>query len=165
MTPDSITKSNSPLPTPHSENSSTDFGERESDEKVPTPHRGLHWDLTTLRDWIEKAGKRSRAYWMPPRFLTQPPASVAEMTAYARRAGWTSQTTGLPRALGIGWFYAVALPVTVVTRWVGWICERPGRGLLALVLWQLFIRTGGGPWIAEHVIEPVLAALAWLLLP
>jgi hypothetical protein len=162
MTPESVTERNSTLSSGDLEDSSA---ERETDQKVSTLHRGLHWDLTTLRDWIEKTGTRGRAYWMPPRFLTEPPASIAEMSAYAHRAGWTSQTTGLARAAGVGWYYAVTLPVAVVTRWVGWTFERPGRGLLAFALWQLFIRTGGGPWIADHVIEPVLAALAWLLLP
>lgn len=159
---DDVTVSNSALSSGDLQNSPA---ERDTAWKVSTLHRGLHWDLTTVRDWIEKAGARSRAYWIPPRFLTQPPASIAQMTAYARRAGWTQRTTGLLRGLGVGWFYAVALPVVVSTRWFGWVCERPGRGLLALVVWQLLIRTGGGPWIAVHLIEPLLGALAWLLLP
>jgi hypothetical protein len=162
MTPESVTDSNSPLSSGDLDDSSA---ERETDQKVSTLHRGLHWNLATFRDWLEKAGTRCRAYWMPPRFLTKPPSSIAEMSAYAQRAGWTSQTTGLARAFGVGWFYTVALPAAVVTRWFGWVAERPGRALLAIVLWQLFIRTGGGPWIADHLIEPALAALAWLLLP
>ena len=163
--PDEVTVSDSPLSTLQSETSPSVPTERETGWKVSTLHRGLHWDLTTLRDWIEKAGGRSRAYWVPPRFLTEPPASIAEMTAYARRAGWTGQTIGLVRRLGVVWFFVVALPVAVATRWFAWTCERPGRGLLALVVWQLLIRTGGGPWITTHLIEPLLAALAWLLLP
>ena len=161
-TTNNVTESNSTLFSGDLEDSSA---ERETAGKLSTLYRGLHWDLTTLRDWIEGAGSRSRAYWIAPRFLTEPPASIAEMTAYARRAGWTAQTTGLFRRLGVAWFFGVALPVAVATRWFAWMCERPGRGLLGFVVWQLLIRTGGGPWIAAHVIEPLLAALAWLLLP
>jgi hypothetical protein len=102
---------------------------------------------------------------MPPRFLTEPPASIAEMTAYAQRAGWVSTTDGLARRLGQLWFYVVTLPVAAVTRYVGWMAERPGRAILAFAIYQMFIRSIPGIWITEHLISPILAAAAWTFLP
>lgn len=162
MTTEMTTPRNSPLSSGDPKNSPA---ERETARKVSTLHRGLHWNLVTFRDWIEGALGRSRAYWIPPRFLTEPPTSIAEMTAYAQRAGWTSSTTGLARKLGVLWFYVVTLPVAVVTRYIGWIAERPGRGLLAFGIWQLLIRSVPGLWLTEHLVNPVLAALAWIFLP
>jgi hypothetical protein len=162
MTAEPTTHRNSPLSSGDLKSTPSEHG---TARKVSTLHRGLQWELATFRNWLEGATSRSRAYWIPPRFLTKPPASIAEMTAYAHRAGWTSQTTGLARKLGVVWFYVVAIPAAVVTRYVGWMTERPGRSLLAFGLWQLLIRTGGGPWIAEHLIDPLLAAAAWIFLP
>ncbi len=141
------------------------FSEREPAPKVSTRGGGLHWYAVTLRDWAMGAQSRSRAYWMPPRFLTDPPSSIAAMTAYAQRAGWTGSTTGLFRKLGQLWFYAVALPTAITTRYIGWIAERPGRWILAVGVYQLFIRSVPGVAITEHVIRPLLAAAASVFLP
>jgi hypothetical protein len=108
---------------------------------------------------------RTRAYWVPPKLLTEPPASVAELSAYAHRAGWTSSAEGTLRRLGVLWFLAVALPWTTGCRYVEWVAQRPGRALAALLVWQAVIRSTPGMWVAGHFIRPILAAAAWVFLP
>lgn len=162
MSADSATRRNSPLSTLHPENTSA---ERGSAQKVSTLYRGLHSTAVTSRNWAQGTFDRSRTYWTPPRFLTQPPSSIAEMTAYAQRAGWTRSTSGLFRKLGQLWFYAVALPTAVATRYVGWLAERPGRWLLAAGIYQLLIRSTPGVAVTEHVIRPLLTAAAAVFLP
>ncbi|MFG1847751.1 hypothetical protein [Micromonospora carbonacea] len=106
----------------------------------------------------------SRAYWVPPNLLTQPPASVAELAAYAHHAGWTGSVSGPIRNLGIVWHRAVSLPITVACRYVEWTWQRPMRALPIFGVWKLLILTGPGPQIADTVIRPALAAVAWALL-
>lgn len=135
--------------------------ERETAPEVST----VHSKLATLRDRAEGAVGRSRAYWVPPNLLTRPPASVAELAAYAHRAGWTRSTAGSLRALGVLWHRAVGLPVTVLCRYVEWFAQRPARALVAFGVWQMTSRSVPGSWIADHLIRPILAAAAWVFLP
>ena len=105
-----------------------------------------------------------RAYVTPPSVLTEAPASVAELAAYAHWGAWTSGTDGPLRKLGIVWHRLIGLPVTVVCRYVEWTAQRPGRAIPVYLLWKLLISTGPGPWAADHLIRPVLGVLAWVLL-
>jgi hypothetical protein len=138
---------------------------RESAAKVSSLHRGLYLRLLTFRDWAAEGVGRSRAYWVPPKLMTEPPASVADLSAYARRAGWTSRGDGPVRALGIAWFVFVALPWTTACRYVEWFAQRPGRCLAAFLVWQTVIRSIPGLWAVDHVVRPILAAAAWVFLP
>lgn len=134
--------------------------ERETAPELPT----VHPDRLTLRDRLVEWLGASRAYWVPPNLLTQPPASVAELAAYAHHAGWTRRADGPVRGLGVAWHRAVSLPVTTVCRYVEWTAQRPLRALPIFGLWKLFILTGPGPQIADHIIRPALGFLAWVLL-
>lgn len=134
--------------------------ERETTPELST----VHPDRLTVRDRIAGLVEASRAYWVPPNLLTQPPASVAELSDYAHHAGWTRRTDGPVRAFGIGWHRAVGLPITVVCRYAEWIAQRPGRALPVFGVWKLVILTGPGPDIADHIIRPALAFVAWVLL-
>jgi hypothetical protein len=137
----------------------------------PTPERAqvpdsptLHPATITVRDrvlgWID----RSRDYWVPPNLLTQPPASLAELSDYAHWAGWTSRTDGPIRTAGILWHRAIGIPATAVCRYVEWTAQRPGRAIPVFGVWKLFILTGPGPAIADNIIRPCLGFLAWVLL-
>lgn len=102
-----------------------------------------------------------KGYWVPPQLLSDPPPAVTDLVAYARRGAWTSRD-GLLRGLGITWLWLVALPFTVVCRYVEWVWQRPGRAIPIFVLWKLFVHSSGG-WFADNVIRPVLAVAAWAL--
>lgn len=145
--------------------SSTGVSEGAPAERETGPESStLHPDRLTLRDRLSGAFGRSREYWVPPNLLTQPPASVAELAGYAHHAGWTRRSVGPVRAFGIGWHRAVGLPVTTVCRYGEWIAQRPMRALPVFGVWKLFILTGPGPVIADNVIRPALAFVAWVLL-
>ncbi|WP_433732562.1 hypothetical protein ACQP2Y_46740 (plasmid) [Actinoplanes sp. CA-051413] len=120
--------------------------------------------MDTLREQIRSGLAGIKGYLTPPSVLTQPPASVAELAAYAHWGAWTSRTDGPLRRLGIVWHRLVSLPVTVVCRYVEWIAQRPGRAIPVYLLFKLLISTGPGPWVADHLIRPVLGVIAWVLL-
>jgi len=138
--------------------------ERETAPELSTRGESLQRSLVTLRARLLGALARSRGYWMPPRLLTDRPESVAELAAYARRGGYAAPH-GVGRRLGLAWFYVVALPTTVVCRYVAWFAERPGRWLAAAFIWQTVIRSEPGIWAVDHIVRPVLAAAAWAFLP
>jgi hypothetical protein len=118
----------------------------------------------TQRDRLQDLLRAARGYVTPPAVLTDRPASVAELSAYAHRAGWTARSDGPLRVAGVWWFRLIGLPLTVAGRYVEWIAQRPGRAIPVFGLWKLVILTGGGPWFADHVIRPVGHVLAWVLL-
>ena len=114
-----------------------------------------------VRGWLE-AG---REYWAVPCWVRESPASLTELTAYARQGGWTRRLSGPIRRLGIWWLYAVAIPMTAKAYLRAHVVQRPGRFLAALLIWTVFIRSVPGVWIAEHVIRPYFHVLAWIFLP
>jgi hypothetical protein len=120
-------------------------------------------DVDTLRDRMREWLGAVREYVTPPAVWAEPPASMAELAAYARWGTWTSSTGGLRRA-GICWHWLVSIPVTTVCRYTEWIAQRPGRAIPVFVLWKLLISTGPGPWAADHLIRPLLGLAAWVLL-
>ncbi len=136
---------------------------QEDGKKVSSLQSSLHFDLDTLRERMRSGLGGLKEYLTPPSVLSESPASVAELAAYAHWGVWTS-STGPLRRLGIVWHRLVGLPVTVVCRYVEWIAQRPGRAVPVFVLWKLLISTGPGPWVADHIIRPVLGVLAWVLL-
>jgi hypothetical protein len=137
---------------------------QEDSEKVSSLQSSLHFNLDTLREQIRSGLGGIKGYWTPPSVLTETPASVAELAAYAHWGAWTSSTDGPLRKLGIVWHRAFSLPATVVCRYVEWLWQRPGRLIPVYVLWKLLISTGPGPWVADHLIHPVLGVIAWVLL-
>ena len=116
------------------------------------------------------------AYFTPPAVLTERPASMPELSAYAHRGDWTKrkaeparkgvpeQKRGPVRTAGIWWHRLVGLPVTVVCRYVEWIAQRPGRAIPVFVLWKAFISTGAGPWIVQNLLAPVGRVAGWIFL-
>lgn len=152
-----VTAGNSPLSTGESEGAPA---ERETGPEDST----LHSERFTVRDRLVGWFERSRDYWLPPNLLTNPPASFVELSAYAHRAGWTRRLDGPVRAAGIAYHRLVGLPVTVVCRYIEWICQRPGRLVPVYGVWKLFVSTGPGPAIADNVIRPCLAVAGWVLL-
>lgn len=81
----------------------------------------------TSRDRLQGWLLAAREYVTPPSVLTEKPASVKELAAYAKHGIWSRQEVGALRAAGIAWYRLVGLPVTVVCRYVEWIFQRPGR--------------------------------------
>jgi hypothetical protein len=162
MTARPTTVRNSPL---SSGDLKSPHAERETPTKLSTLHRGLHPNAATaVTAWWARSAGRGRT-GCRRKLLTEPPASVAELSAYAHRAGWTSSAEGTLRRLGVLWFLAVALPWTTGCRYVEWVAQRPGRALAALLVWQAVIRSTPGMWVAGHFIRPILAAAAWVFLP
>jgi hypothetical protein len=166
--PDDVTVGNSPVSTLQSTDSAPEQVESQengaeslhspTESPVQTPDY-----VATLRDRVRAWLLAMRAYITPPQVWAEPPASMAELAAYARWGAWTS-STGPVRRLGIVWHRLVGVPVTTVCRYVEWIGQRPGRAIPVFLLWKLFISTGPGPALAAHVIRPVLAAVAWAFL-
>lgn len=161
----------SPYPRPATDgNSPPSSGESgQAPDASSEPHAepevsSLQSEPVTVREWLRGWLVALRGYWIPPAVLTEPPATVAELAAYAWRGGWTASETGPARRLGIWWHRLVSLPATTVCRYVEWVLQRPGRAVPVFVLWKLLINTGPGPWAADHLIRPVLGLLAWVLL-
>lgn len=138
--------------------------ERETGGEVSSLQSDLQSDDVTMRDRLRDRLLAFRGYWVPPSVLTEAPATVAELAGYAWRGGWTTSESGTVRRLGIWWHRLVSVPVTTVCRYVEWIYQRPGRAVPVFVLWKLLISTGPGPWVADHLIRPVLGLVAWVLL-
>jgi len=132
--------------------------------EVSSLQSSLHFNLDTLREQIRSGLAGFRAYVTPPSVLTDPPPSVAELRGYARWGAWTGSTEGPLRRLGLLWHRLFSLPVTVLCRYTEWLWQRPGRLIPVFLLFKLLISTGPGPWVADHIIRPVLGAVAWVLL-
>lgn len=107
---------------------------------------------------------RVRDYFTPPELLTDRPASIPELSAYAHRGGWTRQPYGPIRTAGIWWWRLIGLPQTVRSRLREWVWQRPGRAVTAVAAVKLLSLTGPGAWVVETVIEPVVHAALWLFL-
>lgn len=103
-------------------------------------------------------------YWIPPAVLTEPPAPVADLAAYARAGAWTRRRSGLVRSAGVWWFRLVGLPYTVVCRYAEWIAQRPGRAIPVLLFVKVMASTSWGSWTVEHLVEPATRAAIWLFL-
>ncbi|MEV0732407.1 hypothetical protein [Polymorphospora sp. NPDC050346] len=103
-------------------------------------------------------------YVTPPSVLTQPPASVAELAAYAKTGEWTARRYGFVRGAGIWWYRLVGLPYTVWCRYGEWIAQRPGRAITVLLLIKLLASTTAGEWVVEHLIVPAGRIAVWLFL-
>ncbi len=159
--PISATERNSPV-------SSGEFqgvpAERETGPELSSLQPTLHSNLDTQRERVREWLAGFRGYWTPPSMLTEPPASVQELAAYAWYGGWTTAGSGPVRRLGIWWHRLIGLSTTTVCRYVEWIAQRPGRAIPVYLLWKLLITTGPGPWVADNIIRPALGFLAWVLL-
>jgi hypothetical protein len=162
--PDDVTPGNSPVSSlqPNGEPSAANSRQENGAESLQSPVDSPA-DEVTLRKRLCAGLVALRAYITPPQVWAEPPASMAELAAYARWGAWTT-STGPVRRLGIVWHRLVGLPVTTVCRYVEWIAQRPGRAIPVFLLWKLLITTGPGPGFVDHVIRPALAAVAWVLL-
>lgn len=162
-TPDAVTVGNSPVSSGESETAPTAVDAEENGVEVSSLQPSLHSKVDTLREQVRSGLVAVRAYVTPPSVLVERPASVAELSAYAHWGTWTAEA-GVLRNLGIAWYRLAGLPVTVICRYVEWIVQRPGRALVVFALVKLLLSTGPGPWVADHLIRPVLGAVAWVLL-
>ena len=165
----------SPRPTPHPmnlthRNSPASSGESRSTQQAPqSPKTGpevsnLHPQPVALRDRLLGVVATARDYWVPPSLLTESPASITDLSNYAWHGTWTSKTSGPVRQAGIWWHRLISLPTTVACRYTEWIFQRPGRALPVLAMWKLLVSTGPGPWLVAHILDPLLGAIAWVLL-
>ena len=159
-----MTVRSSPISTGESKGAPELESAEENGPKLSSLQSSLHFDLDTLREQLRSGLGGIKGYLTPPSVLTESPASVAELAAYAHWGAWTSSTDGPLRKLGIVWHRMFSLPATVVCRYVEWIWQRPGRAVPVFVLWKLLISTGPGPWAADHLIRPVLGVIARVLL-
>ncbi len=103
-------------------------------------------------------------YFTPPQVLTDRPASIPELSVYARKGAWTARLDGGIRATGVWFWYLVGLPATVACRAVEWIFQRPGRLAVLAALWALLKFTSPGGWIIDNLLSPIAHAVAWALL-
>lgn len=107
-----------------------------------------------FRTWASRTYAASRDYWTPPALFTDPPASLADLAAYARTAPWTHQNTGVIRGAGVGYYRFVAYPKTVLSRYSEWVWQRPLRLAMHLAGIKLFAHTPPGMWLVDHLIYP-----------
>jgi hypothetical protein len=157
-------KHSQPVTEGNSEVGSSEFegaaGEREGRSEPDATRKSAFTD----RDrWVGRLD-RARSYLIPPAVLTQPPATVAELAAYARTGAWTRRRSGMVRAAGVWWFRLVGLPYTVVCRYGEWVAQRPGRAIPVLLFVKVMASTSWGGWTVEHLIEPASRAAIWLFL-
>lgn len=87
--------------------------------------------------------------------FTTAPATLEDLAAYAKRAPWTQQQTGIIRAAGIGYYRFLAYPYTVVSRYREWFAQRPMRMLFLAGGVKLAALTGPGHWVVHTVVYPV----------
>lgn len=161
--PTSVTDGDYPASSGEPETAPTAVDAEENGVEVSSLQPTLHSKVDTLREQLRSGLVAVRAYVTPPSVLVERPASVAELSAYAHWGTWTAEA-GVLRNLGIAWYRLAGLPVTVICRYVEWIVQRPGRSLVVFALVKLLLSTGPGPWVADHLIRPVLGAVAWVLL-
>jgi hypothetical protein len=119
----------------------------------------------TMRDWAWDMLARATSYWALPAWVSEPPATLTDLTVYARQGAWTSRYRGFIRRLGIGWLYLVAIPQTTLAYLRAHIWQRPGRAVATVMIWLLFIHSTPGIWVAGNLIRPYFHALAWIFLP
>lgn len=104
------------------------------------------------------------AYFTPPSVITARPDSVVELRRYPREGDWLLDRVNPLRGLAVTYWRVIGLPVTVACRYAEWVAQRPGRAVLAYLLWRLLTVAGPGRWIVENV-GPVLGSIAeWLFL-
>lgn len=127
---------------------------------------GLRSNTETLRNRLSAAGQLFRAWIVPPSLLTEPMASMAELTAYAYRGRWTADRTGFIRGIGKLWFTVIVLPVAYLLRLAEWLIQRPSRAIVATGIWLLIAHSDGpGPWLIDNVFRPFWSCLGWIFLP
>lgn len=144
---------------------SSDFDADPDERETPEPAAESRNSEITFRDRVRAVLEAGKDYWAVPCWVRESPATLIELTAYAREGAWTRRLSGPIRKLGIGWLYTVAIPQTAKAYLRAHVMQRPGRFLAALLIWTVFIRSVPGVWIAEHVIRPYFHALAWIFLP
>lgn len=110
--------------------------------------------------WIKRFG----AYFTPPAVLAEQAPAVDQIKAYAHRAAWTSRTDGPVRAVGIGWCYLIAIPMTVWSRIREWVWQRPARALVVLVTVKALTFLPPVGWLVDHLIKPAVRFALWLFL-
>ena len=99
--PDDVTLGNSPVSTGESDSAPGPEPVEVDGPKVSTLQSSLHFTADTLREQIRSGLDEVRGYGTTPSVLSEPPASVAELAAYAHWGTWTSSTDGPLRKLGI----------------------------------------------------------------
>ncbi|GAB7053151.1 hypothetical protein [Catenuloplanes indicus] len=117
----------------------------------------------TLGDRFWALYERSKNYWTPPAFLTQPQPSLPELAAYAKNAPWTRQH-GPARVTGIWYGRLIARPYTAWSYSTAWLFQRPARAATASGLLILGAHTTPGSWFMHHIVVPIAHGLAWVLL-
>lgn len=111
----------------------------------------------SLGSWL---GETLGRYWRPPALWKQPAPSLDDLSAYAHHGEWTSKKGPL-RALGIGWWRVIGLPITAACRRIEWVAQRPGRFLTVFTVFVLVARSSWGH-TALHWLAMPLRALGWL---
>jgi hypothetical protein len=99
-------------------------------------------------------------YFTPPAPWALQPASLSELSSYAKVAKWAPRR-GVRRRLGITYWYLIGLPTTVALRYGEWLVERPGRLVTALTVAAILWRTSFG----RTTVHFIGWALHWPLYP
>jgi hypothetical protein len=144
---------------PEMPNAGSNEGPPESEitagQGAPTVETDVPTSGSSLRVKVSDLWTAAGAYWTPPALFTDRPASLAELSQYARTAPWTAQTAGLLRAAGIWHYRLVGYPKTVVNRYSEWVWQRPLRLAAHLAGLKLAASTGPGIWLVDHIVYPV----------
>jgi len=162
MTPETITRRNSALRTPHSAEDPTDevFPAETLTDGAETPHSAhLGAPRSALTDGDDEAGfwDSARATWAPvaawlranlrpPLVWTEPPASLADLSHYAHEQPYAAKY-GIARLAGVWWNRVVAMPLSAVAYYGAWIVQRPSRVAALAVLYTVLAHTTVGLWL------------------
>ena len=99
---------------------------------------------------------RDRPWWTrlldeltPPTVWTDKPASLKELTLYARHAPWTAKD-GFWRAAGTWWCGLIGIPVSTAAYYTAWTAQRPSRALTVLLAYIVLAHTGLGAWLLPY---------------
>src|SRR5512142_654880 len=148
-----------PTPVPQREHPATGAPEPAVDQARAEPTDTVEPGEQLLFAWRDVLAALGR-YFAPPAPWALQPASLSELSSYAKVAEWAPRR-GVRRRLGIAYWYLVGLPTTVALRYGEWLMQRPGRLVTALTVAAIVWRTGFG----RHVVHLVGWLLHWPLYP
>lgn len=98
---------------------------------------------------LGRIGAQALTEFTPPGIWTDPPATLAELSRYARYGAWTT-ATGFWRTAGVCWYALFAVPVSCAAYYLAWIVQRPARAVVVSLLYVVVAHTRIGqallPW-------------------
>ncbi|WP_066890752.1 hypothetical protein [Carbonactinospora thermoautotrophica] len=119
--------------------------------RAPARAKDTEQTALTHRDRWSGLLDRLAGELTPPTVWADRPASLREISRYARHGAWTTET-GAWRTAGVWWCRLVAIPVSTLAYYTAWIAQRPSRTVVVTVLYVVAAHTTPGrvllPWPA-----------------